>query len=114
MAFIIKARLTTTAADYYKNVVEDYSSQQVATNIVLCNTSGSPVNVTLSFTLLDGDITKGFILFETPVPAKGFLELKDRIVNPDAIIKAYASTEDVVVFSCDILNDEGEVELVGS
>ena len=108
MAYIIKARLTVAAVDYYKNVTEYSPLPQIATNIVLCNTSATAANVTLSFTKLDGEITTGFILFETPIPAKGFLELKDRVVGVDTLIKAYASVDNVVVFSCDVLNDDGE------
>ena len=112
MAFIIKARLTNAALEYYRNVTENISLEQTATNIVLCNTGTLAANVTLSFTRVGGDIAAGYILFETAIPAKGFLELKNRVVNPETTIKAYASVNDAVVFSCDILNDTGEYEVV--
>lgn len=108
MAYIIKARLTIAAINYYKNVTEFSPVPQRATNIVLCNTGAVAANVTLSFTRQDGDISMGYILFQTPLAANSFLELKDRMVNPDTIIKAYASVDNAVVFSCDVINDDGE------
>ena len=105
MAFYIKARLTNLPVTYYKN----YSTiERKSDNIILCNTSASIVNVTLSYTLKDGDIAKGYVLFEFPIAAKGYLELKGRTLNPSYSLIAYASVTNVVVLTCDIIDESGE------
>lgn len=105
MAYLIKTLLTTistTANTLYKNT-RDNGGETVAKNIYLFNTSGSSVDVSLSFAYEGDDFKVGAVLYEYPLAAKtGIYVEAERIMIPDFTIQAYASTDDVVSISIDI------------
>ena len=105
--YSIKAILTEDPILYYKNV-QDGNKHVTASNIVLSNVSASAAGVYLSFTRKDQTFETGAILYKYSLPANSFLELKDRLLNPDQTIQAYCDTAEVVVLSVDILEPFGE------
>ena len=110
MAYIIKTLLPTASLKLYKNVKSDPNAEQVkATNIVLCNTSGSAVTVNLSFynNLLGEGFQTGAVVYGYSLAANQILALGDRIIYLDDEIFAFASTVDVIALSMDILGDDG-------
>jgi len=110
MAYIIKSLLPTSSLEFYKNVKDSFPQIALtATNIVLCNTSGSAVTVFLSFfnAALGETFATGAVLYGYSLVANSTLLVNDRIIYLDDTVNAYAGTVDVVSLSMDIINDEG-------
>lgn len=109
MPLTIKVLLKDAEADLYYNPSQ--SLPALATNISLCNTSGSPVSVYLAFCMDNSPVIsfeEGAVLYGYSLPANGFLELKDRVLRPADVIKAYAGVADVVCLQIDILQYEND------
>lgn len=107
MPITIKVLLKDSEEDLYLNPSQNLPA--LATNISLCNTSGSAVAVSLAFCMDNSPVIsfeEGAVLYGYSLPANGFLELKDRMLRPADVIKAYAGTADVVCLQIDILQSE--------
>jgi hypothetical protein len=113
MSYLIKASLTISAVQFYINANDRSTEPIIATNIRLCNTSGSAVIVYLSFYASEGGLENfeiGSVLFGYSLAANTVLDVPDRILQVNDIIEAYADTADVVSISMDIAGDEGRYE----
>ncbi len=109
MAANIKRVLSDTETEIFYNWNDLRGSKITAKNITLCNTSGSAVDVWLSFVVLSGLFINGAILSETSIPANETItiEVTERLLQTDDSIRAYASVADVVSLSIDF---EGDIE----
>lgn len=107
MCYTIKAELQTSAVTYYKNVIEK-TPDLIATNITVCNITGTPATVFLSFTNKDLVFETGSILSAYSLGAHSFIQISDRRINPDQTIQAYSGTANAIILSVDILGDNGE------
>ena len=108
MAYIIKALLATTETQYYKNTQDRNTTELLCTNMTVCNTSSSPVDVSLSFyEVVNQAFETGAVLFETSIPANESIEIQNRILYQDDIISAKASVADVASLSIDIIGVTG-------
>ncbi len=111
MSFLIKALLSNSEVEYYKNVKD--SATVTATRITLCNTSASPVTVNLSFynEVKSETFEMGAVLFGKSIAANETLtEVLDRDMQPDDKLCAEASTADVIAMSVDIVGVDGRYE----
>ena len=104
MFYKISVRLTVTETQYYKNT-QDAGREVEAANIVLCNTTSSPVNMNLSFPPNSGTFLDGAVMFGYVVPANSLVYMPNRKINIDNRILAYASVGDAVTLSMDILGE---------
>jgi len=100
----IKQLLPSTETEIFYNWEDRPNRQIKAMNISVCNTSASPVDVYLSFTLLSGLFLTGAVLNGLTIPANETitLEATERVMNMDESIRAYASVADVVALSIDL------------
>lgn len=107
MAATLKAKLSDTEAELFYNWNDLPGKEIRAKNITLCNTSGSPVNVWLSFCIISGEFLAGLVLSESVIPANDFIsiEMTERVINVDESIRGYASVADVVSISIDLVGD---------
>lgn len=107
MPITIKRLLQDTEEDLYVNPSQNLPA--LATNISLCNTSSSAVDVYLSFCADNSPVIslqEGAILYKYPLAANDYIELKDRILRMGDVIKAYAGTVDTVCLQIDIIQSE--------
>lgn len=107
MARTLKRLLPNTETEIFRNWNDIIGSEVKAVNITLCNTSGSPVDVFLSFVVLSGVFLSGAVLSGATIPANETIsvEITERVINMDESIKAYASVADAIVLSIDLVGD---------
>lgn len=97
---LIKTTLTNSIATVYTAS----KSYERATSIVLCNTSGSDVNIYLYIMQTGGVVPDGAIFSGLPMSGNSTLLLDEKILKAGYTIKAYASTSGVIAFSTDVLD----------
>lgn len=101
----LKRLLSNVETELFRNWNDHIDANVQAVNIVLCNTSASPVDVFLSFVELSGVFINGSIFSSMEIPANEtiYKEIPPRLMAVDSSIKAYASTADVIALSIDLL-----------
>ena len=109
MAANIKRLLSDTETEIFYNWNDLPGSKITAKNITLTNTSGSAVDVFLSFVVLSGLFINGAVLSEVSIPANDYISIgvTERLLQTDDSIRAYASVAGVVSLSIDF---EGDIE----
>lgn len=103
MAYLIKAVITDTETEYYKNTHID--RETVAKNISLLNISEASVDVTLSFSKEYESSFPGMVLKDFTLAAKETVTTLDRIMIQGDTIRATASVNDAIAMSIDVVNE---------
>lgn len=109
----LKKLLPAVETELFYNYNDKLGSKITAMNITLCNISGSPVNVWLSFCIISGMFSAGLVLSQTVVPANDTIsiEVTERVVNTDESIRGFASVADVVSLSLDLVGDITQLDM---
>lgn len=107
MARTVKQLLTTTETEIFRNWNDLPFAQVKAINITLCNVTSSAVDVWLSFCVISGMFSAGLVLSRATVPANDTItiEITERLLVMDEQIRAFASVNNAIALSIDLIGD---------
>lgn len=107
----VKRLLTTVETEIFKNWNDVIGSQVKAVSIWLTNASGGAVDVWLSFCVLGGVFSAGMILSKKSIAANDVVQIPidPRILAMDESVRAFASANNVITLSIDILGIEQDL-----
>lgn len=114
MARTVKVLLPAVETEIFKNWNDLIGSEVKAVSIWLCNTSGSAVDVWLSFCVISGYFSAGLVFSETSIAANTTIQIpiEPRIINSDESIRGFCSVADVCALSIDLIGNIDQEETI--
>jgi hypothetical protein len=101
----LKRLLPDTETELFYNW-DDTDNEVSCISMTFCNTSASPVTVSVSFVELSGAFNNGVIFSEFEIAGNEsvYRSIPKRVIKMDESIRGFASVADVVAFSADLEN----------